>query len=341
MRWWLLVSSLVGCTRLPPEAQAPYAPTTLPQPTGPTVPGSTGPGPTAQALRLVTWNLEALGSPDSAQFEAVEAVLARLDADIVGLNELEDGEAVALGTLAERLGYPHVVIGHGGFGWIYNAVLSRLPPATSHVWASTDLCDDPSANDLTRLPVSVEVELPDGSVLAVVQQHYKSGYDDSDDFRRTVDAIRTAQVAAAAATDQVVVMGDINAELLEGTGWPSSFRALPTIDMPSSYWLGNDLWTELTDEGLINNAFLPLQALGIEPLDAQQPDGRWGTRDASGRRIDYVFASEPLRAHTIETVVYDARDDAGVTLPLAGSPPPPQATLDGSDHFPVVAEIRW
>ena len=41
-----------------------------------------------QALRVVTWNLETLGPPGSSPYQAVAAVLGRLDAEIVALQEI-------------------------------------------------------------------------------------------------------------------------------------------------------------------------------------------------------------------------------------------------------------
>ena len=38
-----------------------------------------------QALRVVTWNLETVGTPGSAPYQAVAAVLGRIEADVVAI----------------------------------------------------------------------------------------------------------------------------------------------------------------------------------------------------------------------------------------------------------------
>jgi hypothetical protein len=82
-----------------------------------------------QALRVVTWKLETLGPPGSSPYQAVAAVLGRLDAEVVSIQEVAGATGARhLQTLAQQLGYPFVEIAPGGpVGGLRNALLSGFP----------------------------------------------------------------------------------------------------------------------------------------------------------------------------------------------------------------------
>jgi hypothetical protein len=89
--------------------------------------------------------------PGSAQYEAAALVLARLNADIVSLNEVDDHEANDLRIFADLLGYPEVIFPSSNpFGSQRNAMLSRLPVDRVDIWTSSDLADDPAAKLLEK-----------------------------------------------------------------------------------------------------------------------------------------------------------------------------------------------
>jgi endonuclease/exonuclease/phosphatase (EEP) superfamily protein YafD len=61
-----------------------------------------------QTLRVATWNIQTVGTPGSLEFTSAAAVLARLDADIVALQEVaSDTDVGALSSLASAVGYPY------------------------------------------------------------------------------------------------------------------------------------------------------------------------------------------------------------------------------------------
>lgn len=320
---------LWGCARPEPGADS-----------GTTDPGSTvDSGAPSERVRLATWNVESLGKPGSAELEATRAILIRMDADVVGLNEIAPSEVRHLEDLAGSLGYPYVVVpSTNPFGDLRNAVISRLPLSEQVVWDSHSLSGDTRANDLTRLPVAVTVTTPGGTAVSVISQHWKSGFDSIDAFRRAVDSHRTAQAASRAPGELVVVLGDVNHQLEDGPGSPSTFRSVPS-GTPNGYWLGEDLYAQL-QSGIANDPFAPLEGVGLSVLDAQQGDGRWATRDQSDRRIDYVLVNDAALSAWTGAVVYDARDDASITLPLAGDAPARESSLTASDHFPVFADFH-
>jgi endonuclease/exonuclease/phosphatase family metal-dependent hydrolase len=323
---WSLWLALLACVRTPPMTDTSF--------------GSVGDDDDDddddEPIRVVTWNVESLGTEGSEQFEAVQTVLARLDADIVSLNEVNEGESEELEALADALDYDTVIEDDKNpFGGLHNAILTRLEVVDSEVWTADALSGDGDANDLTRLPVSVVVETPSGR-LAVVGEHWKSGFELIDEFRRVVESIRMVQVAQEQDADSVLVLGDVNAELDDDPPSVETWEYMPEGE-PFGFELGEDLQDQLDSDGIPNDVFLPLDEGGLQVVDALQLDGRDGTREESGRRIDHIFASDSVEI--VASEVYDARDESMGGVPKAGDAPDRYATLDASDHFPVLVDV--
>ncbi len=290
-------------------------------------------------IRLVTWNVATLGEVGSDPYVAVRDVLARLDADVVGLNELEEVEESRLARLASELDYSVAQIGRDTpFGSLRNGILVRSSRRTRS-WTSAALSDDASAEDLTRRPVSTVVDAPWGGSLGVVVQHCKAGFDDVDEFRRLVDALRTAQAGRSLGVDHVVVLGDFNEDPVERQSTPlrpATFRSVPS-GVPGSYRLGADLRATLEAEGLVNDPFRLVADLGLAHVPLAQLDGRVESRD-SGRWIDHVFLDGTLRV--VASEIYDARDEGRPGgVPKSGEAPVRYVTSTASDHLPVVVDL--
>ena len=322
MRGWVLGAVLVGCAGSDP-------------------PTDTDPGVGAEPrhLRVASWNLERVDRPGSAAFEATVAVLARIDADVVGINEVDAGEADDLSELAEAAGYAyHVVPRTNPFGDLRSALLSRHPLWDAGGLTAAELSGDPAADDITRLPVRARVDLPgEGVDPVVVVDHLKSGFSQSDAFRRTVDAVRLGQ--AATGDGPVVVLGDLNDDLDDPPDTPLTWTR-PPAGLPRGLSLGADVRERLAGEGLPNDVFALLAQAGVVPVPALQRDGRDATRPASDRRLDYVLVPEALTRDAAGEV-YDSTDEGqGPGLPLAGDPPDRYACETASDHLPVVVDLR-
>ncbi|MCB9682340.1 MAG: endonuclease/exonuclease/phosphatase family protein [Alphaproteobacteria bacterium] len=294
-------------------------------------------------VRVATWNVQSLGEPASTGYEAVASVLRRLDADIVGLQEIDDVDVAALYTLADELGYNVVVPPpRQPYGTLGNGILARFDAVDSSTPSAADLSGDLRADDMTRLPVVFTTKVPGTDVeLTVVTQHWKSGFEEEDAFRRAVDGWRTAQAADRGAdSDILLVMGDTNAEDGEDHAGPDVWTAAPPLSVNLS--LGDDLVALLAGEGLPNDPYVPLRARGLEPVDLAQRDGTLGTRPSSGRRIDRIFAGDAARAAGLRGEVYDTRDDTADQPGLADGLPKPGVndTSRASDHLPVLIELR-
>ncbi len=296
-------------------------------------------------VRVATWNLQTIGPPGTTEYEAALAVLGRVGADVVGINEVGSSADVGyLTSLANDAGYPHVFVASRGgpFGAQRNAFLaSTWPIARAVQHDSASLSGDPEANDLTRDFLEIELALPDGvAPLVLLVQHWKSGTANSDEFRRAVETTRIRQAVGVlgAGLPAYVVMGDVNEEADSVPGSPTVFTEAP-LDLPASYVLGADLQAMLASSGLPNDPFAPLVDHGMTILDALQLDGSDATRPGSGRRLDYIFASEVLAA-TAVAEVYDSADEIlGGGLPKYGTAPPATVSVDASDHFLVFTDL--
>lgn len=291
-----------------------------------------GPAPT-DTLRVATWNIESLGESGSEQLNDTREILQRLDADVIGLNEIDTGEDRTLEALAEELGYAVLLPDDNDFGGIRNAVMTRLSVASSQIHSSDSL--HAGARELTRWAPELRVVAPNtGLEFSVLSVHFKAGFDDTDTFRRAIDGVRVGQ-AATQAGSRVVVLGDFNAEITDMPETPGTWTRAPG-GLPSSYDLGQDLQDQLSDAGILSDPFQPFFDGGLNLVEASQLDGDLGTRPRSGRRIDYVLTSLP----TSGAQIFDCMDEhLEGSLPLAGESVGRGQCEDASDHLPVIVDV--
>jgi len=298
-------------------------------------------------VRIVTWNIESVGAPGSNEYLAALATLRRLDADVVGVNEINGAADVSyFNALAAEAGYAGAVTpGPTAASTLSNGILSRLPILRHTVHTSLALSGGGIANDISRLIVEVVVDVPgDAEDLFVVVQHWQSGVSNADEFRRAVDSMRVAQTISGrdSTTDAVVVMGDVNDEIDAVPNTPDPFTVMPT-GLPSSFALGIDLAFVVIGPGIRNDPFFYLvtpATPALTALPALRLDGDDATRPASGRRLDYIFVSEALDAFHPEPEVYDSADE-GLPggLQKTGAALEPSTSAAASDHLPVFADL--
>lgn len=301
----------------------------------------------ATQVRVATWNVQAVGDPGTLQYDAALAVLERIQADVVGINEVSSSaDSAKFEQLALDAGYPFTVVpASNPFGAVRNAVMSRFPFAASpEIHTADSLSGDPAARDLSRLIIEVVLDVPENAQnLTLVIDHWKSGTGNDDEFRRALESYRITQSIGDldSTVDAFVILGDINEEVDSVPRTPNPFDALPS-GLPASFSLGADLQAILAGPGLENDPFFYLvdaAGLAAEPLFALQLDGSDATRPASGRRLDYIFVSSWLAVSAVGEV-YDSADEGLPNgLPKFGSPPPVAASTDASDHFLVFADL--
>jgi endonuclease/exonuclease/phosphatase family metal-dependent hydrolase len=198
----------------------------------------------ATVVRVATWNVHDLfdehdrevppGDQDlvpaaaevEAKLDALAAVLARLDADLVVLQEVED--RALLGRLAARAGYPEARLVEGSDPrGIDVAALSRLP-IEAYVSHRGEI--DSAGRPLWPRDCVEVHALAAGRRLVVVASHFSSALSDGG-TRRHAQATRMREIADLARGRQpgarVLAGGDLNdvpgsvalAPLVDDGGW--------------------------------------------------------------------------------------------------------------------------
>jgi endonuclease/exonuclease/phosphatase family metal-dependent hydrolase len=267
-------------------------------------------------LRVLTWNLWWRFGPWEERRPAIAATLARLDADVICLQEVWDDGTVCLAEeLAAELGFHHAYgarldIDGVRFG---NAVLSRWPIVGSEVLA---LPADSAVEEL-RTCVRADIDGPRG-MLQVFSTHLNWRFDQSatrqDQVRSICRFIATSRPEAGRQFPPILC-GDFNAD-------PDSdeIRMLTgRAATPEPRLVFHDAW-EAAGQASASSATgatwtndNPYARLDLEP----------------DRRIDYVFVGWPKAggAGHVTTCRVEGLE------PIDGVVP--------SDHLAVLAELRY
>lgn len=303
--------------------------------------------PLAQAreVRVATFNvLNGTGAIGSVEYLALQAILARIDADVVSFQELQTTSFAAWSNLASVLGYPYAAIsGNGPFsGSLYNGYFSRFP-----IRDTADVVSPPGAVELTRYPFRAVIDVPDAlRPLVLWTMHHKSSATSIDKFRRAIEARRIAQdvdayLAANPAHVEYVLTGDMNDDVRDSQT-PAQFASQPS-GAPSSYVLGADVSfpvayaTFPTDRYAgAGNGFVRVPAFWEGTANPV-------TRPASSRQLDYVFLSPALVNSPLgppQAEVYHSDWDLGGGLPKWGAPLPGGTSVAASDHLAVFVDVH-
>jgi hypothetical protein len=153
-------------------------------------------------VRIAAWNIDTVGDPnvlDPVEYEATLAILLRIDADIVALNQIAgDDDGFHLRALAMEAGYDYVVVPESNpLGPQRNAMISRFAFAEEPVFHTAEsLSGHEMANDITRWVVEGSFDLPKARSLYVFVQHWKASGGNDDEFRRSLESIRMRQAFA-------------------------------------------------------------------------------------------------------------------------------------------------
>jgi len=259
-------------------------------------------------VRVLTWNLWHRFGPWEARRPAIAATLARIDPDVVCLQEVWADPTVGFAAeLAEGLGFHHVYgarldVDGVRFG---NAVLSRWPITASDVLAlpSTETTEE------LRTCVRADIDGPRGA-LQVFSTHLNWRFDQSDVRQEQVRAITEFVRGSPLRTFPPILCGDFNAppeadEIRMLTGKAA---------VPSPPLVFHDAFEVAgTGPGVTWSNANPFAALDLEP----------------DRRIDYVFVGWPKAGGAGQP-----RSASVVgTEPVGGVHP--------SDHLAVLAELRY
>ncbi len=269
-------------------------------------------------VRVATWNLWGRYGPWEARLPTIIETLRRVDADIVGLQEVwEDDRRSQAQEIAEALGFA------AAGGVVYaanlerdgarsgNAVLSRWPLAMSEVRTLPRVAGDAADDEgEERLCVLAEVAGPRGPI-QVYCAHLS--------WRGDHSAVRQAQAAEICRFVRekrprpfpAVLLGDLNAD-------PDSdeLRMLTgqtTVPVPGVMFRDVWTWTGHADPGATWSNANPFAAASLD-LD---------------RRIDHILVAAPKAAGCGQPL----------SIRIIG-----ETEIDGmlgSDHYGLVTELRY
>ena len=303
------------------------------------------PATEAREVRVATYNiLDGTGDSGSVEYLALQAILARMDADIVCFQELRATSFAAWSNLASELGYPYAAISGGGpfSGSLYIGYYSRFP-----IRSTFNVDSPPGAVELTRFPFRAVIDVPDAQrPLVLWTMHHKSSATSIDKFRRAIEAYRIAQDVEAYLAEnpdhvEYVLTGDMNDDIRDSQT-PAQYASQPS-GAPGGFALGADIAFPVA------YATFPVDRYAGAGDGFVRVPACWEgtttpiTRPASSRQLDYVFLSpalvnSPLGAPQGE--VYYSDWDLGGGLPKWGTPLPGGTSAAASDHLPIFVDIQ-
>lgn len=292
----------------------------------------------AAEVRVATLNvLDGIEEPGTTSYEALAAVLGRIDADVVALQEVRNqdrsGSPSNLDELTSDLGYPYVFVPSGtAFDTTSRVILiSRLP------FLNTASITSPAGSkDLTRIHAVAKVDVPGTSEdPTIITLHLKCCFEADDFFRRAVEMERVKLYLSDEGldgSDNVIVLGDYN--LL---GSPQTYTALPS-GLPLTYSLGSDI--SFPVEYFMNPVSYFTGFPLLNPLPLQQ-DGMEDRTFRSGGILDYVIISQTLLDRGPVLEIYNSALEADFPgLPKSGMPLAEETSAEASDHFAIFGDFN-
>lgn len=267
-------------------------------------------------LRVLTWNLWHRFGPWEARRPSIAATLARLDADVICLQEVWADETVGFAEeLATGLGFhqaygSRLEVGGVRFG---NAVLSRWPITTTDVLAlpATETTEE------LRTCVRADIDGPRGA-LQVFSTHLNWRFDQSDvrqDQVRSICAFIDAAKPDGGRTYPPILAGDFNADPDSDEIRMLSGRAatpVPKLVFHDAWEVAGQASSSSANGATWSNDN-PYARLDLEP----------------DRRIDYVFVGWPKAGGAGHVTACRVEG----LEPVDGVVP--------SDHLAVLAELRY
>ena len=289
----------------------------------------------AVQVRIASFNvLGGIESPGSTEYEATRAVLQRVDADIIGFQEVTGSTQANFETLAASLGYPHTYYAPQAILDTSNrtAFMSRWP-----IVLSSFINSPAGAQEMTRFNALVVVDVPgttnDPTLVTV---HYKCcATSTADPFRRAIEIRRTIEALQARGsdgTDNVFVIGDYNL-----VGSTQTINSLPS-GLPTKYELGGDVSFPVQYS---TNPDFYFTSLGLAKVLMRQADDVTTSTFAGGGVLDYIVTSSAVAARGYQTEIYNsAKDTSFAGLPKAGSPLASATSTTASDHYLIFGDFE-
>lgn len=297
---------------------------------------------TSGGAYVADYGIGPAGNPDH---DTVRDVLARIDADVVTLQEIHEDDVTGndVSDLAASLGYPyvHIATDTNAFDpFLLVAFLSRFP-----FISQTIITSPTNYKDMTRLIPVVKVDVPGTTRDPVlIGAHLKVGTSLSDIFQRTVEMRRIAKyltTSGLTVNDNFVILGDFN---LNPSVDDRTFSAIPGSGLPSGFNLGPDITFPITYSPYPTANFGTPSVRRLNPL---QLDGSPITHppaepDDKPTILDLFMVSPAIGSRPHHTEIYNSALDTSNTagLPKSGSPLAAETSAAASDHLAVFGDIE-
>ncbi len=302
---------------------------------------------TAAEIRVATLNVKfGLGAPGSVDHDAAASILTRIDADVVGLQEIKgsdlSGSPTNLESLASTLesnlgwsnSYIHVATTSGVLDTGSRTVfISRYP-----ISSATDIAPPVGVKDMARTIPALVVDVPGlTNDPTIISLHLKCCLEGQDPFRRAVEIHRLTSflnTAGYTAADNLIIMGDFNLIGSDLTITQANFDGY--TGLPGTYILGPDVNFPVEYHMAPATYFTTPAMVQIDSLQTNGSDNTLG----SGT-LDFILATSALTNRTFATEIYNSVNDTsnGIGLPKFGSPLPSGTSGDASDHFAVFGDF--
>lgn len=295
------------------------------------------PSVSAIEIRIATYNvLTGIGNTGANGREELEAVIARINPDVLALQEVTGNDLNGpLNQLAQSMGYSFVFAPVTALDTGSRVVILSKFPFNRN--SSKSIISPPGANDMTRAAAAVSIDVPGtDNDPTIVTAHLKCCLDQDDPFRRAVEMLRIGKYLEEEGLDKddnIFVLGDFN--LL---GNDIVFDSLPP-GLPQSYRLGNDIEFDVKYFANPTNYFTRLDL--ANPGFRQQDGVTTDTYRGSNTILDYILVSNSIARRTPATEVYNsALDASNPGLPKEGNPLPRATSDRASDHYPVFGDFE-
>ena len=303
------------------------------------------------ALRVMSLNVKfGVGTPGSAEFNAVREVVERLSPDVLIMQEVAGANLFADWlALVQQCGFPAdaahtALMGDAFAGQPFSngdlagnldqnlTTVSRFPfPIRQRV----QIGRGSGRSEITRYPLLTVIDVPwltDAQDPVIVNVHLKASGADADNFRRALEACRTRGVLTAAGYSgtaaNLIVAGDCN-----DSDWqpqPVSYQTnVPAVTqpgtgqfadgstLPQSFAGGSDLTAPgftLPYDRFPHSGFNPHGLTSLPLLQADRVEGFTYLSSStafSNSRLDYFFVSQPILARGgAQTEIYHSRLEA-------------------------------
>ena len=286
-----------------------------------------------------------IGHPGQPDYDAVRAVLGRMNADVVALQEIHTTDFTTgnLTALATGLGYPYVFHAPATQTFdpsLHVAIFSRFPFLLQQLITSPT-----GSKDMTRLMPVVKIDVPGTARdLVVFGAHLKVGTSASDVFQRTVEMNRLTHnlnSGRLTSSDNFIILGDFN---FNPTANDRTFTTIPTSGLPSAFSLGPDLPLPI-DYFSDPRAYFNIPA--VNRIIPRQLDQSIITRPSAtiaggGTSIDLFIVSPIIGSRPLNSEIYnsalDLSNESG--LAKAGQPLAANTSMDASDHLALFGDVE-